>query len=79
MRDWGPPFLTRDDGTRDASYFLGANRNKRAMSLDLARAEGRAVLLRLLETADALVENFKPGSLEKWGIGYDTLSARFPA
>jgi formyl-CoA transferase len=78
VRDWGPPFLTRDDGTHDASYYLGANRNKRAMSLDLARPEGRAVLLRLLETADALVENFKPGSLEKWGIGYETLSARFP-
>ncbi|SIQ70854.1 MULTISPECIES: CaiB/BaiF CoA transferase family protein [Acidiphilium] len=78
VRDWGPPFLTRDNGTRDASYYLGANRNKRAMSLDLAHPAGRAVLLRLLETADALVENFKPGSLEKWGIGYDTLSARFP-
>ncbi|MDD2876704.1 MAG: CoA transferase [Acidiphilium sp.] len=78
VRDWGPPFLTRDDGTRDASYFLGANRNKRAMSLDLGRAEGREVLLRLLADADILVENFKPGSLEKWGIGFAMLSARFP-
>jgi len=78
VRDWGPPFLTREDGTSDASYFLGANRNKRAMTLDLARPEGRAVLLRLLDGADALVENFKPGSLEKWGIGFEALSARFP-
>jgi formyl-CoA transferase len=78
VRDWGPPFLTRADGARDASYYLGANRNKRAMTLDLARPEGRAVLLRLLDGADALVENFKPGSLEKWGIGYDALAAQFP-
>jgi len=78
VRDWGPPFLTRADGSRDASYYLGANRNKRAMNLDLARPDARAILLRLLETADALVENFKPGSLEKWGIGFDALSARFP-
>ncbi|MGC9271186.1 CaiB/BaiF CoA transferase family protein [Acidiphilium sp.] len=78
VRDWGPPFLTRADGTRDASYYLGANRGKRAMSLDLARPEGRAVLLRLLDGADVLIENFKPGSLEAWGIGYPVLSARLP-
>lgn len=73
-RDWGPPFL---DGT--ASYFLGVNRNKRALSLDLRREEGRAVLLRLLEDADVLVENFKPGTLEKWGLDFETvLAPRFP-
>jgi crotonobetainyl-CoA:carnitine CoA-transferase CaiB-like acyl-CoA transferase len=77
-RDWGPPFLDRAEGVRDASYFLGVNRNKAAISLDLARPEGRAVLLRLLDDADVLVENFKPGSMEAWGIGYDALSARFP-
>src|SRR5262245_38304391 len=53
-RSWGPPF---HQGT--ASYFIGVNRNKRGMSLDLSRPRGRAVLLRLLEGADALVENFK--------------------
>ncbi len=73
VRDWGPPFL---DG--DASYFLGVNRNKRSLALDLSKPEGRAVLLRLLEGADVLVENYKPGSMEKWGIGYDVLSQRFP-
>ncbi len=72
-RAWGPPF---QDGT--ASYFLGLNRNKRAMSLDLRQEEGRAVLMRLLEDADVLLENFKIGTLEKWGIGRETLSARFP-
>lgn len=78
VRDWGPPFLEHDDGTRDASYFLGVNRNKRAIALDIGTEAGRAVLLRLLEGADVLVENFKPGSMERWGIGYETLSARFP-
>jgi formyl-CoA transferase len=78
VRDWGPPFLEHDDGTRDASYFVGVNRNKRAIALDIGTAAGRAVLLRLLEGADVLVENFKPGSIERWGIGYETLSARFP-
>lgn len=75
VRDWGPPF---DDG-RDASYFLGVNRNKRSLALDLATDRGKAVLLRLLDEADVLIENYKPGSMEKWGLGYeDVLKQRFP-
>ena len=74
VRDWGPPF---HEG--DASYFIGVNRNKRAIALDMSKAEGKAILHRLLETADVLIENFKPGSMEKWGLGYDdVLSARYP-
>ena len=74
VRDWGPPF---HDG--DASYFIGVNRNKRALALDLTRPEGRDVLLRLLEGADVLMENFKTGTMEKWGLGYDdVLKGRFP-
>ena len=73
VRDWGPPF--HED---DASYFIGVNRNKRAISLDLGKPEGQEVLLRLLEDADVLIENFKPGAMEKWGLGYDELSKRFP-
>jgi formyl-CoA transferase len=73
-REWGPPFL---DG--DASYFLGVNRNKQAIALDLGRPEGREVVLRLLEDADILVENFKTGTMEKWGLGYAAdLAPRFP-
>ena len=73
-RGWGPPFR---DGT--ASYFIGINRNKRGIALDLAQDKGRAVLFRLLERADVLIENFKTGTLEKWGMGYgDVLKARFP-
>jgi len=74
VRDWGPPFHGDD-----ASYFIGVNRNKRAIALDLGKDEGRVVLLRLLEGADVLIENFKPGSMEKWGLGYEeVLSKRFP-
>ncbi|HLY58789.1 MAG TPA: CoA transferase [Stellaceae bacterium] len=73
-RGWGPPFR---DG--DASYFIGVNRNKRVVSLDLAHPKGREVLLRLLEDADVLVENFKTGTLEKWRLGYESvLAPRFP-
>ena len=75
VRDWGPPF----DEAGDASYFIGVNRNKRSVGLDLSRPEGPRVLLRLLEGADVLVENFKPGSMERWGLGYEAvLRDRFP-
>lgn len=75
VRDWGPPFNA--DG--DASYFVGVNRNKKSVGLDLGKPEGREVLMRLLEGADVLIENFKPGSMEKWGLGYEeVLSKRFP-
>ncbi|WP_149540208.1 CaiB/BaiF CoA transferase family protein [Siccirubricoccus phaeus] len=75
VRDWGPPFDA--DGT--ASYFLNINRNKKSVGLDLSKPEGKQVLLRLLEGADVLIENFKPGSMEKWGLGYhEVLSKKFP-
>ena len=71
----GPPF----DPEHGAAYFLGVNRNKRSIGLDLSKPAGREVLMRLLAEADILVENFKTGTMERWGIGYATLSERFPA
>lgn len=53
-------------------------RNKRCITLDLRRAEGKELFLRLVETADVIVESFRPGTLERWGLGYDTLSGRNP-
>src|SRR4051812_19172615 len=73
VRDWGPPFHDED-----AAYFVGINRNKRSIGLDLASEGGRQVLLKMLENADVLIENFKPGTLDRWGIGNDVLRAKFP-
>ena len=73
-REWGPPF--KDDLS---AYFSGINRNKRSLGLDISKPEGREVLLKLLDGADIMVENFKPGTLEKWGLGYkEFLEPRFP-
>jgi len=75
VRDWGPPF----DDHKDASYFIGVNRNKRSLGLDLSEPDGRKLLLHLLEDADVLIENYKPGAMERWGLGYeDVLSKANP-
>ncbi|MDP0929911.1 CoA transferase [Paracoccus onubensis] len=72
-RGWGPPFL--GDA---ASYFQGLNRNKRGIAVDLSQDKGRELLLALLEDADILLENFKTGTMERWGLGGEELSRRFP-
>lgn len=72
-RGWGPPFLGDT-----ASYFIGVNRNKEGMTLDLSQPAGQELLRHLLADADVLVENFKPGTLEKWGLGFESLSQQFP-
>jgi crotonobetainyl-CoA:carnitine CoA-transferase CaiB-like acyl-CoA transferase len=74
-RALGPPF----DAAGDAAYVSGVNRSKRGLALDLAKPAGRDVLLRLLERADVLLENFLPGTMERWGMGYEqALAACFP-
>ncbi|ARP93037.1 carnitine dehydratase [Bordetella genomosp. 13] len=72
-RTWGPPFR---DGV--ASYYFGLNRNKRIQHLDLATEQDRERLLELIAQADVLLENFKIGTMERWNLGYDALSQRFP-
>ena len=72
-RSWGPPFVGDT-----AAYYSGMNRNKRAMVLDLKQSAARDILLDLLSGADVLVENYKPGTLEGWGLGRNVLAARFP-
>ena len=74
-RTWGPPF----DESDTAWYFNGVNRNKLGISVDLSNEAGRAVLWQLLEDADVLVENFKPGTLARWGMDFERdLQPRFP-
>jgi formyl-CoA transferase/CoA:oxalate CoA-transferase len=72
-RAWGPPFLNGE-----SSYFLSINRNKESITLDFKHPDGRAVLDRLIERADVLVENFRPGTLKRLGLDYLSLSARCP-
>lgn len=73
-RALGPPFI--GDA---AAYYWGINRNKLGVALDLSAPSGRDVLCRLLEDADVLVENFLPGTMEKWNLGYaEVLKNRFP-
>jgi crotonobetainyl-CoA:carnitine CoA-transferase CaiB-like acyl-CoA transferase len=63
-RAWGPPFVAGE-----AAYFLGVNRNKRSLTLNMAAPAGQAILQELVKRADVLVDNFKLGTLAKWGFG----------
>ena len=76
-RGWGPPFVG-DEGARESTYFLSANRNKESIALDLKADADRATLLELVDRADVLVENFRTGVLERLGLGVDTLLERNP-
>jgi glutaryl-CoA transferase len=79
-RSWGPPFTTKADGSPgDAAYFLAANRNKKSVTVDMARPEGAELLRRLAAKADVVVENFKTGGLKKYGLDYAALHAINPA
>ncbi len=77
-RHWGPPWRTAADGEREASYFLGVNRNKRSAALDLRSPQGLAAARALVRRADVVVENFKPGGMERLGLGYDDVRADNP-
>jgi len=72
-RAWGPPFLEGE-----SAYFLSINRNKESVTLDFKHPEGRAVLDRLVAKADVFVENFRPGTLAKLGLDYQSLSSKYP-
>jgi len=75
-RAWGPPYLRDEQGrdTTDAAYFLCANRNKRSVTIDMARAEGQALVRQLAQRADVLLENFKFGGLKQYGLDYESLA-----
>lgn len=78
-RRYGPPFLTAQDGSRgDAAYFLAANRNKKSVTIDFAKPEGAALIRRLARRAHVVVENFKTGTLAKYGLDAQSLRAENP-
>ncbi|MFJ5831720.1 CaiB/BaiF CoA transferase family protein [Streptomyces sp. NPDC093089] len=72
-RAWGPPFAAGE-----ATYFLGVNRNKRSVSLDLADPEDLAAARAIVDGADVLVENFRPGTMERLGLGYEDVRKSNP-
>ncbi|MGB7271186.1 MAG: CaiB/BaiF CoA-transferase family protein [Albidovulum sp.] len=76
-RKWGPPYVPGAEGELSA-YFMAANRNKQSVAVDMASAEGQAVLRKLAARADIVVENFKPGGLAKYGLDHETLCAAHP-
>lgn len=75
-RRWGPPFLA--DGSRDAAYYLCANRNKRSVAINLADPRGAELIRRIAADADIVVENFRVGGLVKYGLDYASLAALNP-
>lgn len=79
-RAWGPPFLkdAAGDDTKDAAYFLCANRNKQSVTVDITRPEGQALILALAAQSDVVIENFKLGGLAQYGLDYAGLSAVNP-
>jgi crotonobetainyl-CoA:carnitine CoA-transferase CaiB-like acyl-CoA transferase len=79
-RAWGPPFLKSAAGedSHEAAYYLSANRNKRSLAIDIASAEGQAIILNLVKRADVVIENFKVGQLKRYGLDYESLKAIKP-
>ncbi len=79
-RHWGPPFLQDEHGnpTTHASYFTSCNRNKRSITIDIAKLEGQALIRQMAADSDVLVENFKVGGLAHYGLDYESLKAINP-
>ena len=78
-RAWGPPFVESKDGDNlSAAYYHSTNRGKRSITVDLKSDEGRETVRRLVKTADVVIENFKRGGLEKYGLDYQSLRALNP-
>src|SRR5215207_1253710 len=72
-RHWGPPFIGAE-----SAYFLSVNRNKESVTLDFKHPEGKSILERLLASADVVVENFRPDTLEAAGFGPTAMTSRYP-
>src|ERR671935_557119 len=75
-RGWGPPWLRED--TRESAYFVSTNRGKKSITVDLARPEGQELVRRLAARCDVLIENYKVGALERYGLGYERMATINP-
>lgn len=79
-RAWGPPFLTQEDGARtnESGYYLICNRGKRSVTVNLKSPRGQALIRKMAREADVVLENFKVGTLDRLGLGYEQLSKENP-
>ncbi|WP_419901750.1 CaiB/BaiF CoA transferase family protein [Kiloniella sp.] len=79
-RAWGPPFVKdpSGDNTGESAYYMAANRGKRSLAVDMTKPEGQELLRQLIKSCDIVVENFKVGGLNKYGLDYESLSAINP-
>ena len=77
-REWGPPWIIREDGSREAAYYHACNRGKRSIIADFDDPEDRARVAALCDSADVVVENFKPGTLARFGLDYARIAATNP-
>lgn len=79
-RQWGPPFARDANGqeTTEAAYYLAVNRNKRSVTLDISTVEGQSLIRRLVSECDVLVENFKVGDMQRYGLDYESLRREHP-
>lgn len=80
-RGWGPPWMKDGDGkdTAESAYFLSVNRNKKSVTLDISRPEGQKIVRELALKCQVLIENFKVGTLKKYGLGYEELKQANPS
>lgn len=81
-RAWGPPFAPnkdpKDTSPRESAYFLGVNRNKKSITVNLRSGQGRQLVHDLVKKVDVLVENYVPGKLDEMGLGYKELAELNP-
>lgn len=75
-RIWGPPWLknNQEQDTHESAYYLSANRGKHSVAVDLSTPEGQQIIKKIAETSDVVIENYKAGSLKKYGLDYESLS-----
>ena len=76
-RHWGPPFIRSSEG-EESAYFLSINRNKRSLTLNFKEEQARRIFLELATDADIIVENFTPGVMDRFGLGYETVKTINP-